>query len=92
MLEEEVVEPWLSGPQHARDRLLGRLGALDAAIPELLQALTGGPGADSLFGRTGLDTLIANDGVADLVISCGADPDNPAIIDVGLDPAPISCS
>lgn len=38
LLEEEVVEPWVSGPNKSRAVLLARLGALDGSIPELLQA------------------------------------------------------
>lgn len=38
LLEAEVVDPWVSGPQKSRAVLLARLGALEGSIPELLQA------------------------------------------------------
>ena len=43
------------------------------------------PRRDSLFGLSGVDTLNAQDGVADTAIDCGAGTDNPAIVD-GIDP------
>jgi Ca2+-binding RTX toxin-like protein len=53
--------------------------------------LTGGLGADRLRGLGGVDTLLAADGVADLLIDCGAGTDVTAVVDAGLDPAPVSC-
>ena len=51
--------------------------------------LTGGAGADSLFGLDGNDTLMARDGVADTTIDCGPGSDS-AQINAG-DPAPVGC-
>lgn len=53
--------------------------------------ITGGHSADTLLGMAGTDRLIANDGVKDTKIDCGADSDYPALRDA-IDPAPSSCS
>ena len=53
--------------------------------------MIGGLGSDSLFGLSGADLLDAADGVADLVIDCGPGVDQAAILDAGIDPAPVSC-
>jgi hypothetical protein len=62
--------------------------------------VSGGPGADRLFGLTGADTLDARDGEADLEIDCGEDSDpwpdgsedtDTVFYDVGIDPTPINC-
>ena len=62
LLEKEVVEPWVSGPQRSRDVLFARLGALDAAIPELLQAAWDqverkGPAAVSMASHAVVESL-----------------------------------
>ena len=62
LLEDEVVEPWIAGPQRSRDVLFARLGALDAAIPELLQAAwdqveSKGPAAASMASHAVVETL-----------------------------------
>lgn len=62
LLEEEVVEPWVSGPQRLRDVLFARLGALDVSIPELLQAAWDqverkGPAAVSMAAHAVVETL-----------------------------------
>lgn len=62
LLEEEVVEPWVSGPQRSREALFARLGALDVAIPELLQAAWDqverkGPAAVSMASHAVVETL-----------------------------------
>lgn len=53
--------------------------------------LQGSTGADVLRGGRGDDTLNAVDYVADAEINCGPGNDEPASIDVGLDPEPVSC-
>lgn len=62
LLEEEVVEPWVSGPQRSREILFARLGALDVAIPELLlaawdQVERKGPAAVSMASHAVVETL-----------------------------------
>ncbi len=37
LLEEEVVEPWVSGPAASRTLLLDRLCGLDATVPDLMR-------------------------------------------------------
>ncbi|MEZ0578331.1 DUF5050 domain-containing protein [Nocardioides sp. MH1] len=59
---------------------------------DLDNTLRGLLGADTLKGLAGADRLIANDGVADVLIDCGAPAPNFApIVDVGIDPAPVNC-
>ena len=53
--------------------------------------LTGGLGADKLFGLGGNDLLKAKDSIADLTIKCGPGSKDKAKIDAGLDPKPKSC-
>ena len=55
--------------------------------------LTGGKGKDRLFGFDGIDTLKAKDRRRDKRINCGdgANSEEKAKIDAGLDPAPKSC-
>lgn len=53
LLEAEIVEPWLTGPEAARNLLFSRLDALDAHVPDLLrgawtQVETDGPAATSM--------------------------------------------
>ncbi len=53
LLEAEIVEPWLTGPDTSRSLLFSRLGGLDAHVPELLrgawtQVETDGPAATSM--------------------------------------------
>lgn len=53
LLEVEVVEPWLTGPEAARDLMFARLGALDPLVPDLLrgawaQVELNGPAATSM--------------------------------------------
>ncbi|WP_157550555.1 pPIWI-associating nuclease domain-containing protein [Nocardioides jensenii] len=53
LLEAEIVEPWLTGPEAARDILFSRLGVLDPHVPDLLrgawgQIEEGGPAATSM--------------------------------------------
>lgn len=62
LLEEEVVEPWLTGPQNARQALLDRLGALDPEIPALLAAAwaqveTDGPAAVAMASHAAVEVL-----------------------------------
>jgi hypothetical protein len=62
LLEEEVVEPWVSGPQATRAELLERLAAIDVAIPELLEAAweqveRDGPAAVSMAAHAVVETL-----------------------------------
>jgi hypothetical protein len=53
LLEAEIVEPWLTGPEVSRGLLFSRLGVLDPHVPELLrgawsQVEAGGPAASSM--------------------------------------------
>jgi Ca2+-binding RTX toxin-like protein len=56
----------------------------------IANVITGGLGADQLFGVNGNDTLKANDGVADTTLDCGGNTDT-LFRDAGLDPAPVAC-
>jgi Ca2+-binding RTX toxin-like protein len=85
------------GPSGARDdvagtteNLIGGAGGDSLTGNDLDNRLTGGLGADALFGLAGRDRLVANDGVVDVTIDCGADTDDAALRDPG-DPAAISC-
>lgn len=73
------------------ENLTGGSGNDSLTGNDLANVLVGGLGADSLFGLAGVDTLNAADGIADTVIDCGADTDNVALSDSGIDPAPVSC-
>ena len=73
------------------ENLVGGSGWDTLTGNDLDNTLTGGLGADTLKGLAGTDTLVANDGVADTLIDCGADTDNAAQVDA-LDPAPVSCN
>ncbi len=62
LLEEEVVEPWVAGPQNAREVLFDRLGALDPEIPALLAAAwaqveTDGPAAVTMASHAAVEVL-----------------------------------
>ena len=62
LLDAEVVEPWVSGPQKSRAVLLARLGALEGSIPELLQAAWDqverkGPAAVSMAAHAVVETV-----------------------------------
>ena len=53
LFQVEIVEPWLTGPEAARDLLFHRLGALDPLVPDLLrgawsQVEHNGPAATSM--------------------------------------------
>lgn len=53
LLDAEIVEPWLTGPESARSLLFGRLLALDPHVPDLLrgawsQVEADGPAATSM--------------------------------------------
>lgn len=82
LMQEEVVEPWVSGPQRSRTMLLDRLGALDGTIPELLQAAwdqveRNGPAAVSMAAHAVVETVdrtlraVAPDGAVLLAHSTG---------------------
>lgn len=74
----------LEGPDSgsAAARLIGGSGG---------DVILGGLGPDSLLGEEGRDKLIADDGFEDTKIDCGKGKDKNAKLDLGLDPAPISC-
>ncbi|KAB2808358.1 hypothetical protein F9L07_22860 [Pimelobacter simplex] len=53
LLEAEIVDPWLTGPEATRDALFSRLEGLDPHVPDLLrgawaQVVEGGPAATSM--------------------------------------------
>lgn len=53
LLEAEIVEPWLTGPESSRSLLFTRLGVLDPYVPDLLrgawsQVEADGPAATSM--------------------------------------------
>jgi Ca2+-binding RTX toxin-like protein len=52
--------------------------------------LTGRPGADVLRGLQGADVLVANDGVADLELDCGAGVNDVVLVDP-MDPVSVGC-
>jgi len=62
LVEQEVVDPWVAGPQKARVVLLGRLGGLDPDIPALLAAAwaqveTDGPAAVAMASHAAVEVL-----------------------------------
>ena len=62
LLNEEVVDPWLNGPQTGRTILLARLGALDESVPDLLrgaweQVEQNGPASVSLAAHACVEVV-----------------------------------
>lgn len=72
------------------ENLTGGNGADTLIGNDLNNQIRGNLGADTMRGGEGRDLIRAQDGVADLVIDCGADTDSAAVKDA-IDPAPISC-
>lgn len=62
LLEDEVVKPWLTSPQNARQELLKSLGEVDSQIPELLEAAwaqveLNGPAAVAMASHAAVEVL-----------------------------------
>lgn len=62
LLEDEVVEPWLTGPRNARQELLKSLGEVDPQIPQLLEAAwaqveLNGPAAVAMASHAAVEVL-----------------------------------
>lgn len=62
LLEDEVVEPWLTAPRNARQDLLNSLGEVDPQIPELLEAAwaqveLNGPAAVAMASHAAVEVL-----------------------------------
>lgn len=62
LLENEVVEPWLTAPRNARQQLLRSLGEIDPQIPELLEAAWAqveldGPAAVAMASHAAVEVL-----------------------------------
>lgn len=76
LFEVEVVEPWLTGPEAARDLLFSRLSSLDPHIPDLLrgawaQIEQNGPAATSMASHAvqeAIDRTLRALAPADLVL------------------------
>lgn len=62
LLENEMVEPWLTAPRNARQQLLRSLGEVDSQIPELLEAAwaqveLNGPAAVAMASHAAVEVL-----------------------------------
>jgi Ca2+-binding RTX toxin-like protein len=73
------------------DRLAGNSGDDLLSGGPGSDLLLGGLGIDQLFGRGGDDVLDARDGGADDMIDCGGGALDQALLDAGVDPAPLGC-
>jgi Ca2+-binding RTX toxin-like protein len=87
---DSLEVPESSWPADVRVSAKGEGGADELQTATGADLVNGGPGRDTLLAGAGKDKVLAKDGKRDTSIDCGAGKDT-LKLDLGLDPAPISC-